>query len=129
MNRHEEVTDVEDKEGLIASDQALEVTERKDGSTTIQERRGGYHSVSSVEDGRGDDDYLPTEDPISTSSATGDGRWKRMWLQPMLPDDRCAIAGVKLLDGSAAVKLLKFEVLTFLGIVSMFSLVRWVVRA
>ena len=84
-----------------------------------------YHTVSNIEDGR--EDVCISDDEIECT--VGNERWQKLWFQPLLPDDRFAIARVKLLDGPCAVKLLKFVLVTFLGIVSMFGLVRWVVRA
>jgi hypothetical protein len=105
-------------------------------STAKGQRRraaGGYLTVSSsVEDSGGshcddvacDDDDDDDDEIFYSSSRT---TWERIWIQPALPDDRFAIAGVKFIDGSSSVKLLKFVAFTFLGIFAMFAFVRWVV--
>ena len=91
-----------------------------------QRGAAAYHTVSSMEDGREEDVCLTDSDDEIVGS--NEERWTKLLLQPLLPDDRFTIARVKLLDGPCAVKLLKFVLLTFLGIVAMFGLVRWVVR-
>lgn len=114
---------VEDgSDGLIIVDKG----DNNESDPSSRRERGVYHVVSSkLEDGQNDDCISITEHHESNSR---DARWKKLWLQPILPDDRFAIARVKLLDGPPAVKLLKFVAFTFVGIVVMFGLVRWVVR-
>ena len=105
--------------------------------------RKGYRSVSRVEDGI-DDDQNSVESSLphvqdwtiiqaGTSSSGGGGnslrrRRRLIWLVPLLPDNRFTVGHVKLLDGPAAVKLLKFVLFTVLGILCMFHFIRWVVR-
>jgi hypothetical protein len=90
------------------------------GGNSEQQRQGlFYQTVPNTEGDNGDEIVvLQTED-----------RWQRLWSQPLLSDQSFSLAGVKLLDGPAAVKLLKFFILTVLGIVSWFGFVRWVVSS
>lgn len=79
-----------------------------------------YQHVSNLEDG-------VLEESIEQHSSSGTFTWERFWFRTIFSDNQFTLARVKLLDGAPAVKLLKFYMLTLIGIVSWFYFVRWVV--
>jgi hypothetical protein len=51
-----------------------------------------------------------------------------IWKRCLLPDNRLALLGVDLLDGSPAIKLFKFLAITFASICFFYNLIRFMVR-
>jgi hypothetical protein len=60
-----------------------------------------------------------------TSSPLSRGRRRR---RTLFPDDVLQIAGVRIVEGTFSIKFAKFLVLTYLGIVATFFVVRYMVR-
>jgi hypothetical protein len=68
--------------------------------------------------------------PLSvSSSATICIRWQRILFLPLLPDDRLDCCGWLILDGVEAVRMIKFFVITWMGLLLMYFFVRFMVRS
>ena len=125
------------------------------GASAAISRNGDYDRVALTEavdwmddpsedaDGGGEDDgaFFADEEPshaslssrqelLSVSSRNNSSSFcsQSFWTTCLLSDDRFSICGINLLDGPPAVKLLKFQAVTFAGICLMYKFVRLVVR-
>jgi hypothetical protein len=69
--------------------------------------------------------------PSSASSSVAGSGWQRIFFVPLLPDDRMVYCGCGwlVLDGVEGVRMVKFFVITWMGLLSMFFFVRFMVRA
>lgn len=111
-----DVNDDEDEEdGLLVGPSPLSHTNTK----------RDYNPVAGAEDSNAiDDDY----DGGANRNSVIQQRiplWQTVLHTNLLPDDRFTVCHIRILDGVAAVKLLKFLTVTLLGIVSMYHIVRW----
>lgn len=79
-----------------------------------------YRTVARVEEGDDED-----SDEVVSPTTEQSTQWDQVLHRSFLPDDRFSVAGIMLLDGPTAVKLLKFIILTGVGIVVMYYIVRW----
>jgi hypothetical protein len=126
----------------IMTDEAS--TSSKYNPLSLSEQLEGFHDEPEVDDqdeeepaiiGLGSEDgydestRIETEaEHVSRTLAT-QSRTSALWNACLLPDDRFSIAGVSLVDGPAAVKLLKFVIVTLGSICLMYKGIRFVVRA
>ena len=72
---------------------------------------------------------LELEQGVSSSSpsSTTMASWHRVLFTPLFPDDRFELLGTLLLDGVQGVRMAKFFVVTWIGLIVMYYSVRWMV--
>lgn len=115
-----EEPDVEDFHDEPAADNGQD--EEEPVARGLGSREDGYDESARIET---EAEHLAR----TTSSSTTSSAASRLWNACLLPDDRFSIAGVSLVDGPPAVKLLKFVVVTLGSICLMYKGIRFVVRA
>ena len=96
-----------------------------------------YHDEYHEDDNDDDNAHEEEEEGASSASASASAlllsnrriQWYRLLFTPLFPDDRFEIRrGLSLLDGIAAVRCLKFFLVTWIGLIGSFYLVRIMVR-